>query len=60
MISFDGRLLDCSVHPFDLPVGPWMLDLGEPVLDRIFFTAHVKHVSHVGGGRAVSIARRGR
>ena len=58
MIPFDGRLLDCSVHPFDLPVGPGMLDFGGAVLDPVFFAAHVEHVGHVGGGRAVSVARR--
>ena len=32
-VSFDGRVLDGSVHPFDLTVGPGMVDLGEAVLD---------------------------
>jgi hypothetical protein len=26
MIAFDGGFLDGAVHPFDLPVGPRMLD----------------------------------
>jgi hypothetical protein len=26
VIAFDGCFLDCAVHPFDLPVGPGMLD----------------------------------
>ena len=58
MVSFDGGLLDRPVHPFDLPDGPWMLDFGGAVLDPVFFAAHVEHVGHVGGGRAVSVARR--
>ena len=36
MVAFDGDLLDRSVHPLDLAVGPWMPDLGEPVLDAVF------------------------
>ena len=36
MIAFDGRVLDGAVHPFDLPVGPGMIDLGEAMLDAVF------------------------
>ena len=36
MVPFDGSLLDRPVHPLDLPVGPGMLDFGEPVLDCEF------------------------
>ena len=35
MIPFDGGLLEGPVHPLDLPVGPGMIDLGEPVLDIV-------------------------
>ncbi len=31
--QLDGRILDGSVHAFGLAVGPWMVRLGEPVLD---------------------------
>jgi hypothetical protein len=31
--SFDGGVFDCSVHAFDLAVGPWMLWLGEAMVD---------------------------
>ena len=30
--AFDGGLLDGAVHPLDLPVGPRVVPLGEPVL----------------------------
>lgn len=30
---FDGDVLDCAVHPFDLSARPGMLELCEPVLD---------------------------
>lgn len=58
MVSLDGSFLDCPVHPFDLAVGPWVLDLGEPVLDSVFLAPHVEHVGHPCGCRAVGIARR--
>jgi hypothetical protein len=35
MVSLDCGLLDRPVHPFDLSVGPGMLDLGEPVFDPV-------------------------
>ena len=31
--AFDGRILDCPVHPLDLAVGPGMLGLGGSVID---------------------------
>ena len=58
MVSFDGRLLDRAGDPFDLPVGPWMLDLGESVLDAVFVAAHVEHVGHAGGSGALRVTRR--
>jgi len=30
--AFDGGLLDGAVHPFHLPLGPSMINLGEAVL----------------------------
>ena len=35
VVAFDGRVLDGSVHPFDLTVGPGMVDLGEAVVDVV-------------------------
>jgi hypothetical protein len=34
-VAFDGRVLDGSVHPFDLAVGPGVLGLGEPMIDIV-------------------------
>src|SRR6185436_15245836 len=31
--TFDGRVLDGSVHPLDLTIGPWVLGLGCAVID---------------------------
>jgi hypothetical protein len=38
MIAFYRCLLDRPVHPFDLAVGPEMLDFREPLLDLVFVT----------------------
>ena len=34
-VSFDRSVFDSPVHPFDLPVGPGMVGLGEPVFDSM-------------------------
>jgi hypothetical protein len=34
-VTFDGRVLDGSVHPFDLAVGPGVLGLGQPMIDIV-------------------------
>jgi len=52
--AFDGRLLDGAVHPFDLPVGPWMVRLGEPVLDVVGLADHVE--AHLTGPGGVPVA----
>ena len=56
--AFDGGILDRAVHPFDLAIGPGVLDLGQAVLDPVLFAAHVEHVCDEGCGRAVGVARR--
>lgn len=58
MVSFDGSLLDRPVHPFDLPIGPGMLDLGEPVFDPVLFAPHVEHVGYPSRCGAVGVAWR--
>lgn len=58
MVAFNAGLFDCAVHPFDLSVGPGMLDLGEPVLDPVFVAPHVEPVRYPGGRGAVDVARR--
>lgn len=54
--AFDGGFFDGAVHPLDLAIRPWVLDLGEAVLDAVLAAAHVKHMRHVAGSRAISIA----
>ncbi len=41
MVPLDGCFLDSPVHSFDLPGGPEMLDLGEPMLDVVFLASQV-------------------
>lgn len=60
MKTVDGGLLDSSVHPFNLAVGPWVLDFGEPVIDPIFVAPHGEHVGQAGGCRAIGVTRRER
>src|SRR3546814_19234133 len=33
--GFDGGLLDGAHHPFGLAVGPWVIGLGEAMLDAV-------------------------
>lgn len=35
VVALDGRFLDGAVHPFDLPVGPRMTRLSEPMIDIV-------------------------
>ena len=57
MITFDGGLLDGAVHPFDLSIGPWMIDLGEAVINAKFPATHIKHVYHISRCYAIGVAR---
>ena len=40
----DGGALDGSVPPLDLPVGPGMIDPGEPVLDAVLVADPIEDV----------------
>lgn len=42
--ALDGRLLDRSVHPFDLSVGPGMLHLGQAMLDAVIVADPIEDV----------------
>src|SRR5206468_8699574 len=35
VIAVDGRLFDRTVHPLDLPIGPWVMGLGQAMLDTV-------------------------
>ena len=38
------RFLKGSVHPLDLPIGPWVVDFGQAVLNAMLITDPVKYV----------------
>ena len=50
VIAPDGGVLEGSVHPLDLTVGPRMLGLGQTMLDLVLATDAVEHVEPVAGG----------
>ena len=60
--AFDGRILDGAVHAFGLAIGPGIgpgvPDLGQPMFDAVFFTAHVKHIGHPCRCGAVGVTSR--
>ena len=48
--ALDGDFLDGAVHPLDLAVGPWVVRLGEPMLDVVGLADHVEaHLARRGG-----------
>ena len=58
VVTSDGSFLDRPVHPFDLAVGPGMVDPGAAVLDAILATPHGEHVRDDACGRSIGMARR--
>ena len=42
MEPFDRRVLDRPVHSLDLAVRPWVVGLGQPVLDAVGLADHVE------------------
>lgn len=58
VIAFDSGVLDRAVHPFDLPIRPGMVDLGEAMFDAVLPTVHREHVADVARRRTVGVAWR--
>jgi hypothetical protein len=58
VIALDGGFLDGPVHAFDLTIGPWVLDLGEAMLDTALLASHIEHVRHVTRRRTIGVSRR--
>ena len=44
MKLFDSSFFNRSIHPFDLTISPWMLDLGKMMFNAIFSTNPIKDV----------------
>ena len=40
VMPFHSCILDCAIHLFDLPVCPWMVRIGEAMLDPICGADH--------------------
>jgi hypothetical protein len=56
--AFDGGVLDGSIHPLDVAIGPGMIDAGKAVLDAVLGVAQVEHVGQALSGCSVGVARR--
>ena len=56
-VSFDRSVLDGSVHPFDLPVGPGMVRLGQSVFDAMSETEPVEGMPTEASGRPLPVLR---
>ncbi len=54
MEPFDRRVLDGAVHPLDLAVGPWVVGLGQPVLNAVRLADYVE--AHRPGVEGVPVA----
>src|SRR5438477_7732585 len=55
VIAVDGRLFDRTVHPLDLPIGPWVIGLGQAMLDTIGSADLIEAVDPVSSGPAITI-----
>ena len=42
LIAIDCGVIDCSAHPLELTVSPWMVRFGQPMLNLVCVTDHVK------------------
>jgi len=42
VVPFDCGVLHCWVHSLDLTVNPWMVGFGQPMLNLVRITDHVK------------------
>ena len=43
-VALDGRVLDRAVHSLDLPVGPTVVHLGQPVLDVLLVADAIENL----------------
>src|SRR2546423_12077111 len=55
VVAVDGRLFDRAVHPFDLPIGPWVMGLGQAMLDALGSADLIKSVDPVSSGPAIAV-----
>jgi hypothetical protein len=55
--SLDGGILTDSIHALDLSVGPWMVGLGEPMLDPMKETESVERMATEARRRPLAVQR---
>ena len=53
-VAFDGGVFDRAVHAFDLAVRPWMVRLGQAVLDAVLGPDTVEQIAYGLGGRSIA------
>ncbi|MBB3610508.1 hypothetical protein FHX11_003459 [Rhizobium sp. BK602] len=58
VVDLDDGILDCSVHPRGLAVRPWMVGLGQPMLDAVGDADPVEDVRAEEAASALSAIRR--
>src|SRR5437763_10002054 len=59
VIAVDGRLFDRAVHPLDLPIGPWVMGLGQAMLDAVGSADLIEWVDPVSSGPAITVCWQG-
>src|SRR5947207_15918120 len=55
VIAVDGRLFDRAVHPLDLPIGPWVMGLGQAMLDAVGSADLIEAVDRVSSRPPIAI-----
>src|SRR5438046_9759391 len=55
VIAVDGRLFDRAVHPLDLPIGLWVIGLGQRMLDAVGWAGLIEAVQPVASGPVVTV-----
>ena len=56
VIAFDGRFFDGAVHALHLAVGPWVVGLGQAVIDVVITADLIEAENPVAGRPAVAIS----
>ncbi len=57
VVTPDGSFFERAVHALDLAVGPWVVGLGQPMLNPVFPADAIEHVDAVLRGRSIAVLR---
>src|SRR5436853_7903896 len=55
VIAVDGRLFDRAGHPLDLPIGPWVMGLGQAMLDAVGSAGPIESVDPGSSRPAIAV-----